>query len=71
MNVFISKKTRIVFTLDVANIYKSPGVNYPIIRKVEPATDVRILGSEGDWYYVEVQTADKPKGYIRKELVFE
>lgn len=68
-DVFRSKKSRVVFTLDTSNIRRGPGLNYEIVHRVEPATDLTIIGSEGDWYYVELQ--DGIKGYIKKDLVFE
>jgi N-acetylmuramoyl-L-alanine amidase len=69
MEVFTTKKSRLVFTLDKAEIRQGPGAHYAIVAHVEPAIDVNILGTEGDWYHVQLQ--DGKKGYIRKELVFE
>ncbi len=69
MDVFSSSKSRLVFTLDKANIRNGPGLHYAIIQTVEPAVDVTVIGSEGDWYYVQLQ--DGTKGYIQKDLVFE
>ncbi len=69
MEVFTTKKSRLVFTLDKSEIRQGPGSHYAIVARVEPAIDVNILGTEGDWYYVQLQ--DGKKGYIRKELVFE
>ena len=69
MDVFSPKKSRIVFTLDKANIRSGPGMHYDIIQTLQPATDVTVIGTEGDWYYVQLQ--DGKRGYIRKDLVFE
>lgn len=68
-NVFSPRKSRIVFTLDKANIRRGPGTHYDIIQTVEPATDVTVIGTEGNWYFVQLQ--DGRRGYIRKDLVFE
>lgn len=70
VDVFEAPKRKVVFTLDAANIYKSTSASSGVIQKVEPATDLVILGSEGQWYHVEL-TDGKTRGYIRKELVFE
>ena len=69
MEVFTTKKSRLVFTLDKADIRQGPGSHYALVAQVEPAIDVNILGTEGDWYHVQLQ--DGKKGYIRKELIFE
>ncbi|MBD3290934.1 SH3 domain-containing protein [candidate division KSB1 bacterium] len=68
---FISKaKSRMVFTLDISNIRNGPGTNYSVLRRVDPATDLMIVGEQGNWY--EVKLADGgPIGWIRKDLVFE
>lgn len=70
MDVFSPKKTRLVFTLDKANIRSGPGLHYSIVAQIEPAVDVTIIGGEGDWYYVQLQDG-KTRGYIQKGLVFE
>ena len=69
MDVFNVKKSRLVFTLDKADIRKGPGLTYDLLTTVEPATDLTVIGSEGEWYYVELQ--DGTKGYVKRELVFE
>ena len=69
MEAFNVKKSALVFTLDKANIRNGPGESYEIITTVEPATDLTVIGTEGDWYNVELQ--DGRKGFIKKELVFE
>ena len=69
MDVFSPKKSRVVFTLDKANIRSGPGVNYSIVQALEPAVDVTVLSTEGEWYYVQLQ--DGTRGYILKNLVFE
>ncbi|MFZ5519475.1 MAG: SH3 domain-containing protein [Candidatus Zhuqueibacterota bacterium] len=68
-DVFTSQKTRVVFTMEKSNIRSGPGQFYEVVEQVEPATDLTIIGIEGDWYYVELQ--DGKKGYIKKDLVFE
>ncbi len=68
-DVFSPRKSRVVFTLDKANIRSGPGMNYDIIQTLQPATDVTVIGTEGDWYHVQMQ--DGNRGYIRKDLVFE
>jgi uncharacterized protein YgiM (DUF1202 family) len=70
MDVFSPKKSRLVFTLDKANIRKGPGLHYPVVAQVEPAVDVTIIGGEGEWYFVQLQDGTT-KGYIQKGLVFE
>jgi uncharacterized protein YgiM (DUF1202 family) len=69
MDVFSPKKSRVVFTLDKANIRSGPGMYYDIVQTLQPAVDVTVLRTEGDWYYVQLQ--DGKRGYIRKDLVFE
>lgn len=69
MDIFSTKKSRLVFTLDSATIHQGPGSHYAIVARLEPAIDLNILGTEGNWYYVQLQ--DGKKGYIRRELVFE
>ncbi|HDP98713.1 MAG TPA: hypothetical protein ENN22_05970 [bacterium] len=69
-DVFDAPKSRLVFTLDVATLYKSPSTSSSVVQKIEPATDLYILGSEGNWYYVETKN-ERLRGYLRKELVFE
>ena len=69
-DVFNAPQQKIVFTLDVANIRRGPGIHYGIIKTVEPATDLVVLGSESNWYYVEIKDV-RVRGYIKKELVFE
>ncbi|UCE05132.1 MAG: SH3 domain-containing protein [bacterium] len=69
MNIFSLSKSRLVFTLDKANIRNGPGLHYSIIQTLQPAVDVTVIGSEGDWYHVQLQ--DGTRGYIRKDLVFE
>lgn len=69
MSVFSPQKSRVVFTLDKANIRSGPGMQFGIVETLQPAVDLTIIGVEGDWYYVQMQ--DGKKGYIRKDLVFE
>jgi len=68
-NVFSPNKSRLVFTLDKANIRSGPGLHYSVVQVVQPAVDLTVIGSEGDWYHVQLQ--DGTKGYILKDLIFE
>jgi len=67
--VFSPSKAQLVFTLDKANIRSGPGIDYSVIQTIQPAVNVRIIGEEENWYYVQLK--DVTKGYIRKDLVFE
>ncbi len=71
--VFESKKRKRVFTLNAANIRNGPGTSFEVVQSVEPATDLYIIGSSGNWYKVVLQIQDKVavEGFIRKDLVFE
>jgi len=69
MDVFSPQKSRLVFTLDKANIRSGPGLHYNVVQVVQPAADLTVIGSEGDWYFVQLQ--DGTRGYIRKDLIFE
>jgi N-acetylmuramoyl-L-alanine amidase len=63
-------KMRTVFTLDLCNIRSGPGLQHQVITRVDPATDLLVIGESGDWYNVKL-TANEGKGWIKKELVFE
>ncbi len=68
---FVSKaKSRLVFTLDISNIRNGPGTNHGILKRVDPATDLMIVGEQGSWYNVKL-TDEGLIGWIRKDLVFE
>jgi N-acetylmuramoyl-L-alanine amidase len=68
---FVSKaKSRLVFTLDISNIRNGPGTNHSVLKRVDPATDLMIIGEQGNWYKVKL-TNDGLIGWIRKDLVFE
>jgi len=64
-------KLRTVFTLDLCNIRSGPGLSHEIITKVDPATDLLIIGENGDWYNVKLTSQTRTSGWIKKELVFE
>jgi len=68
-DVFSIKRSRLVFTLDKANVRSGPGLHYAIVQTLQPAVDVTIIGSKGDWYFIQLQ--DGTRGYIKKDLVFE
>jgi len=63
-------KSRIVFTLDKSHIRKGPGTNYDVIRQVDPATDLMVIGENGDWYNIKIKDSNI-EGWILKNLVFE
>ncbi|MDZ7330997.1 MAG: SH3 domain-containing protein [candidate division KSB1 bacterium] len=69
VSVFSQTKSRVVFTLDKANIYSGPGTHYAVVQQLQPAVDVTIIGMEGNWYHVQLQ--DGKRGYIRKDMVFD
>ena len=64
-------KMRTVFTLDLCNIRSGPGINNEVITKVDPATDLLVIGETGQWYKVKLTAGDGSLGWIMKELVFE
>ncbi len=68
-SVFTQLKSRVVFTLDKANLRAGPGMNFAVVQQLQPAVDVTVLGIEGDWYYVQLQ--DGKRGYLRKDMVFD
>ncbi|NOZ61949.1 MAG: SH3 domain-containing protein [Calditrichaeota bacterium] len=70
MDSFKSKKKKTVFTLDVAKLRSGPGPGYGVLQKLEPATDLIVLGSYGQYYQVEIKET-KLRGYILKAMVFE
>ena len=44
--------------------------NSKILQKLEPATDLAILDSDGEFYLVELSNSGI-RGYVKKELIFE
>jgi len=66
------KKTRMryVFTIDQSKIRSGPGMNHGVIKQVDPATDLMVIGEDGEWYNVKVMN-DGLIGWIKKDLVFE
>ena len=61
---------RIVFTLDLCDIRSGPGAEFPVKKRVDPATDLTIIGEQNDWYKVRVARQNL-EGWIKKDLVFE
>ncbi|MBN2010588.1 SH3 domain-containing protein [candidate division KSB1 bacterium] len=64
-------KSRTVFTLDLCNIRSGPSTTDEVIARVDPATDLIVIGEQGDWYNIEVTSRSNTRGWIRKDLVFE
>jgi len=46
------------------NLREQPTTNSVVLLMLPYATELKIIGTEGDWYYVEAQT----KGYVAKEF---
>ena len=63
-------KSRYVFTLDSSDIRNGPGPTFEIVTKVDPATDLMVIGESGEWYNVKLMT-EGIIGWIKKDLVFE
>ena len=63
-----SKKTTdigYVTALEGLNLREQPTTDSNIILLLPEGTQVQILGTDNDWYYVEAQT----KGYVSKEYI--
>lgn len=54
-----------VTALEGLNLREEPSTDAAKILLLPEATQVKILGSDGDWYYIEAQT----KGYVAKEFI--
>ena len=63
-------KSAIVFTLERCYIRNGPGENYKVIKQIEPATDLNVIGENRDWYKVKLMNANI-EGWISKDMVFE
>lgn len=54
-----------VTALEGLNLREEPSLDARKILLLPAGTEVEIIGTEGDWYYVEAQT----KGYVAKEYI--
>ncbi len=70
MEYFEGKKKKTVFTVDVAYLKSGPNPQAAVLDTLQPATDLVVLGSYGEYYEVEIKETKK-RGYVLKALIFE
>ena len=70
MSNFEAKKKKTVFTLEATELRSGPSSGYAVLEKLAPATDLIVLGTDGQYYHVEVK-GTKVRGYVLKAFVFE
>ena len=59
---------RTMYTIDLVNIREEPSTNANVLMVVNPNTELKVIGEEGDWYEVETSEGN---AYISKELLSE